>query len=68
MVRVPGDGEHGLDEFGRSYDLAALGLASVRFIRVQGVNSPGNPEQSYGFDLDAIAAIHFIEGNRAADE
>ena len=61
MVRVPGDGEHGSDEYARSYDLVGSGLSSVRFIRVEGAPAPDPPEQTYGFDLDAIAAIHFVD-------
>lgn len=43
---------------GDTYDLAELGLASARFVRL--TDCLGDPAQapSAGFDLDAIAAIH----------
>lgn len=43
---------------GDAFDLAELGLASARFVRL--TDCLGNPAQapSAGFDLDAIAAIH----------
>jgi len=50
---------------GDPFDLAALGLARVSFVRIRdpgpAIADPGNrvpPGNSAGFDLDAIAAIH----------
>ena len=57
LVRIPGDGAHGNDRFGRSYDLAGSGLAEVRFVKVQGTGTNGTEGPNrVGFDLDAIGA------------
>ena len=55
---------------GDAFDLATVGLASVRYVRI---TDPGNaipdsgsrivPGNSNGFDLDAIAAIHTCQGD-----
>jgi hypothetical protein len=43
---------------GDSFDLAAVGLAEARFVRIQASNlQPGLGGLS-GFDLDAVAAVH----------
>lgn len=57
---------------GDAFDLAAVGLASARYVRI---TDPGDaipdsgshvvPGNSGGFDLDAIAAIHACDGDAA---
>jgi hypothetical protein len=57
LVRIQGDGAHGSDTFGRSYDLAGSGLTMVRFVKLQGTGTNGTPCcLRVGFDLDAIGA------------
>lgn len=58
VVRIPGDEQHGNDAFARSYDIAASGLADVRYISVDGVGVTGPAGGTNGFDLDAIGAIY----------
>jgi len=44
---------------GDAFDLAAVGLARARFVRLVDPNLPiGIPGSSEGFDLDAVIAIH----------
>jgi hypothetical protein len=52
---------------GDSFDLAAVGLAAARFVRVDaGPNRVGLAGLA-GFDLDAMAAVHSIETTGLAD-
>jgi hypothetical protein len=46
---------------GDSFDLADVGLAAVRFVRVQGGGRRPGLEGLGGFDLDAVAGVHSIE-------
>jgi hypothetical protein len=53
---------------GDSFDLADLGLAWVRFVRVEAApfETPPSGADNVGFDLDAVSAIHsrpFVDGN-----
>lgn len=59
VVRIPGDGPRGDEQYMRSYDLAGSGLATVRFVRVVGIGS-GPDHDGPGFELDAIGAVHFL--------
>jgi hypothetical protein len=52
---------------GDSFDLADVGLAAVRFVRVQGGSRRPGLEGLGGFDLDAVAGIHSIETAGSAD-
>lgn len=45
---------------GDSYDLADLGLSAVRFVRIDASQLQPGCCGTAGFDLDAIAAIHFV--------
>ncbi|MCA9771187.1 MAG: thrombospondin type 3 repeat-containing protein [Myxococcales bacterium] len=62
-----GNGDEGLEGIGGDrFDLADLGLAAIRFVRIgdagAGVVDAGNlfaqPTASRGFDLDAVAGLH----------
>lgn len=59
VVRIPGDEDHGDDNFARSYDLNAVGFGKARYIRIAGVD----PQ----FELDAIGAIHWTRELPATD-
>ncbi len=59
VVRLPGDGPRGDEQYMRSYDLSGSGLAAVRFVRVVGVGT-GPDSDGPGFELDAMGAIHFL--------
>jgi len=56
-VRIPGDEAHDPPDNARSYDLAGTGLATVRYVKIDGEGTePGG--ETEGFDLDAIGAVH----------
>ncbi len=64
-VAIPGDESHFGDFLAKSYDLAGTGFAEVRFVRIEGNgDEPGG--SYYGFDLDAIGAIHFSSPDACA--
>jgi hypothetical protein len=44
---------------GDSFDLAAVGLSSARFVRIDGSQLEPGSAGTAGFDLDAVAAVHF---------
>lgn len=44
---------------GDAYDLADLGLASIRFVRIEDTGQNPYVGNSGGFDLDAVAAVHW---------
>jgi hypothetical protein len=46
---------------GDSFDLADVGLAVVRYVRIQGGAARLGLEGLGGFDLDAVAAVHSLE-------
>jgi len=57
-----------IDEFvppagsgGDSFDLGDIGVASARFVRIQGGDRDRRLGGLSGFDLDAVAALHSIE-------
>ena len=57
---------------GDVFDLADLGIAAVRFVRIEGVDvCPGAPglciAGKAGFDLDAMAGLHSVETQGQAD-
>src|SRR5262249_27858910 len=54
FVPPPGSG-------GDSFDLAAVGLASARFVRVDGGPQHAGLGGLSGFDLDAMAAVHSVD-------
>lgn len=59
VVRISGD-EVLVDEtFARSYDLQSVGIAAVRFVRIEGISGSGPGEQ--GFDLDALGLINLSD-------
>ncbi|HWP67599.1 MAG TPA: thrombospondin type 3 repeat-containing protein [Candidatus Limnocylindria bacterium] len=43
---------------GDSFDLAAVGMASARYVRIQGGEQRLGLDGLGGFDLDAVAAVH----------
>lgn len=43
---------------GDAFDLAAVGLAAARFVRVQGASERWGLDGLGGFDLDAVVAVH----------
>ena len=45
---------------GDLFDLAQLGLESIRFIRIRDM-SDGGASPSAGFDLDAVGAVHLAQ-------
>lgn len=45
---------------GEAYDLADLGVDSIRYVRIVDVSWSGS-EPSAGFDLDAVAAVHAVD-------
>jgi hypothetical protein len=63
-VDLDGDEAHGNASFRRSYDLgdavANLGVSEFRYLRVDGT-SGGAINGNNGFDLDAVAAINYID-------
>jgi hypothetical protein len=44
---------------GDSFDLAAVGLSSARFVRIDASQLEPGSGGTAGFDLDAVAAVHF---------
>ncbi|MEY3013803.1 MAG: hypothetical protein RIT45_2538 [Pseudomonadota bacterium] len=44
---------------GDAYDLADLGLSAVRFVRIEDTGANSYVGNSGGFDLDAVAAVHW---------
>jgi hypothetical protein len=60
FVPPPGSG-------GDSFDLADVGLAAIRFVRIQGGQLHPGLEGLAGFDLDAIAGVHSVETAGQAD-
>ena len=59
LLRIPGDGVHGDDLFGRSYDLAAAGIGAARFVRLEGLGATPM-DCANGFDADAIGG-HVVQ-------
>ncbi|HEV7731332.1 MAG TPA: thrombospondin type 3 repeat-containing protein [Candidatus Binatia bacterium] len=62
LVNVP------IDDFvapagsgGDSFDLAAVGLAAIRFVRIDGGPNIFGLQGLAGFDLDAIAGLHSVD-------
>jgi len=47
---------------GDSFDLAAVGLAMARFVRIEGSSLRPGLEGLAGFDLDAVAVLHSAAG------
>ncbi len=47
---------------GDPFDLAEIGVAQARYVRIEDVAGGGFPP-SVGFDLDAIAVVHGVQGN-----
>jgi hypothetical protein len=60
FVVPPGSG-------GDSFDLASVGLAAARFVRIDGGPQHMGLQGLAGFDLDAIAAVHSVETAGLAD-
>jgi hypothetical protein len=52
---------------GDSFDLAAVGIAAARFVRIRGGQQHMGLDGLAGFDLDAIAAVHSVDTAGAAD-
>jgi len=52
---------------GDSFDLAQVGLAAIRFLRIDGGMRDRRLGGLSGFDLDAVAALHSIDTPAAAD-
>jgi hypothetical protein len=52
---------------GDSFDLAAVGLAAARFVRIDAGLQRMGLDGLAGFDLDAVAAVHSVETTGAAD-
>jgi len=75
VYSAPGNGIDPLDPAvagGDAFDLADIGLASIRYVRITdpgaAIPDPGNrvvPGNSGGFDLDAIAALHTCDAGGA---
>jgi hypothetical protein len=45
---------------GDSFDLAAVGLSAARFVRIDASQLEPGAAGTAGFDLDAVAAVHFM--------
>jgi hypothetical protein len=60
FVAPPGSG-------GDVFDLAAVGLAAARFVRIDASGIDRRLGGLSGFDLDAMAALHSVETGGAAD-
>jgi hypothetical protein len=45
---------------GDSFDLAAVGLSAARFVRIDASQLEPGADGTAGFDLDAVAAVHFM--------
>lgn len=52
---------------GDTFDLAAVGLAAIRFVRIDASEQRFGLAGLAGFDLDAIAALHSVEADGAPD-
>src|SRR5206468_2160736 len=52
---------------GDSFDLAAVGLHAIRFVRIDGGPIDARLGGLSGFDLDAIAGVHSIDTAGLAD-
>jgi hypothetical protein len=52
---------------GDAFDLAAVGLAAARFVRIEGGDRSPGLDGLGGFDLDAVAAVHSIDVEGLAD-
>jgi hypothetical protein len=52
---------------GDSFDLGNVGLAMARFVRIEASSLRPGLEGLAGFDLDAIAALHFAGGEGGPD-
>ena len=60
LVGVPVDAFQPPDcSGGDSFDLAAVGLSSARFVRIDASQLEPGSGGTAGFDLDAVAAVHF---------
>jgi hypothetical protein len=60
LVGVPVDAFQAPDcSGGDSFDLAAVGLSAARFVRIDASQLEPGSGGTAGFDLDAVAAIHF---------
>ncbi|MCW5893450.1 MAG: thrombospondin type 3 repeat-containing protein [bacterium] len=46
---------------GDGFDLADVGLAAIRFVRIDAGNAAFGLEGKAGFDLDAVAGVHSVE-------
>lgn len=46
---------------GDGFDLAAVGLARARYVRIRDLRTQGLASPSTGFDLDAVAVVHAAE-------
>lgn len=66
LTRVPGDGTHGNDLFGRSYDLNGSGVRAARYILLDGLGA-GDAGAQNGFDLDGVAVIQYAAGDCPGD-
>ncbi|HRX84893.1 MAG TPA: hypothetical protein P5572_07740 [Phycisphaerae bacterium] len=64
-VAIPGDEGHPGEAFARSYDLAGSGLATIRFVRIEGIGDDPS-DWDIGFELDAIGAINLDSPNLCA--
>jgi Thrombospondin type 3 repeat len=60
FVAPPGSG-------GDAFDLAAVGLAAVRFVRIDASDIDRRLGGLSGFDLDAMAAVHSVDTAGAGD-
>jgi hypothetical protein len=52
---------------GDTFDLATVGLAAIRFVRIDGSQAAFGLAQLAGFDLDAIAGLHSVETSGLPD-
>jgi len=52
---------------GDSFDLAAVGLAAARFVRIDAGSQHRGLDGLAGFDLDAVAGVHSIDTTALAD-
>src|SRR5439155_26668059 len=52
---------------GDSFDLAAVGLHAIRFVRIDGGPIDARSDRLSGFDLDAFAGVHSIDSAVLAD-
>jgi hypothetical protein len=52
---------------GDTFDLAAVGLAAARFVRIEASERERGLGGLWGFDLDAVAAVHSVDTAGAPD-